>query len=264
MAILERNPYFQSKLRPRRGFPKGFLDKAASVGGSSYYLNGEGIFTRIYVHNYFHLLSGGPFEASWIVDLYSPSGKRTKRFTGQFKGPETVVIDLRNEKNIPEFGVIHTRIITDEKTEVIGEPYTTTFFNEYYRLVPDKGIFAHSLGAPAAAHYPYERVSLGWMNTEGFRPHLLIASGCQYNRIGHSACADCTVTFVNSKKENREIKIGPLKTMACLNVDLFAYDPGMEAHLGREPYYIKFKGKNVLSKPYYYLSDGQRLLGEHT
>lgn len=258
------HPIFVQKLRtPRKGITGRFRD-VLSIGGSSYYIKSEGIETRTYIYNYFNLLEDAKYRSKWEVNFYSSNGKLAKKVKGVFEGAENVIVDSKDIKELDDFGVIHTKIRMDEGSDMFVQPYTTTFFNEYYRPdSPKHGIFAHSLGAPAAIHYSYYRYSSGWSIKTGFRPYLLIASGCKFHRIGHRACAHAKINFINFNKEVLSLEVKKLKTMECRRLDLFELCRPLKEHLADRPFSIVIDGENILSKPYFYQSDGKFLLGEH-
>lgn len=235
-----------------------------SIGGISYYLNTDGIFTRIFLYNYFNLLANEKYKTKWEVDLYSQKGRLLKKLVGVFEGPETVVLDTAIIHGLDKYGTIHTKIKASHPLHMLRDPYTTTFFNEYYMGADDKkGIIAHSLGAPAAIHYEYHRYSSGWSIKPGFKPYLLIASGCKYHKIGHGKCSGARITFINSKKEKMELELEKLKPMEMRRLDLFQLLPGLTDHLSDKGFSIVIEGENILSKPYLYQSDGNFLMGEH-
>ncbi len=255
------HPIFVKKMCDRKGIIGRFRD-ILSVGGISYYIKSEGIQTRIYIYNYFHLLADENFKSKWEVNLYSRDGKIAKKLTGAFEEGETVVLDTAEISELDDFGVIHTKIKCAHG--MFDQPYTTTFFNEYYR--PDStnhGVFAHSLGAPAAIHYTYNRYSSGWSLKSGFRPYMLIGSGCKFNKIGHGKCTRANLTFINYKKEKMSLEMERLRPMESRRLDLFAILPGLEGHLSDKAFSIVIEAENLLSKPYFYQTDAKFLMGEH-
>lgn len=259
----DSHPIFIKKLVQRKGLIGRFRDML-SIGGISYYLKTEGIETRIFLYNYFNLLADENFKTKWELNLYSRKGKILKKLAGFFEGSETVVVDTKHMRGLDECGVIHVKINPSSASKMLLEPYTTTFFNQYYMPSDDtKGIIAHSLGAPAAIHYAYNRYSSGWSIEAGFKPFLMIASGCKFHKIGHGKCSGAKLIFINSKKEKMEMTLEKLKPMELRRLDLFEILPELKEHLADKVFSIVIEGENILSKPYLYQSDGVFLMGEH-
>lgn len=258
-------PFFIKEFVPARTarFRSSNRDHLA-LGNISYYVHDEVFLTRVYLYNYFRFLCDADIPARYKIELYTRKGKLAATLAGKFKG-DTEVIELSQIPGLDAFGILRVRIIPDSPEVFIPHAHSTIFYNEYYRLGSSTAVMAHSLHIPAARHSkdPYVRTSPALLIPEGFRPYLLIASGCSFNQWGHPACSTASLNFINEKKEERKILVSPMKPLESQRLDLFAMDGGLQKHIGARPFILQVTGKEYLAKPFIFITNGVSYMGEH-
>lgn len=235
-----------------------------SSGAVHYYLHNEaGWYTRVFLHNYFNLLADAPFPAIWKIFLFDRLGKKLRSISGSFGEAETAMIDLRQFTDLDQSGIIEAHVIAQAPGLRFSHPYRTVFFVEHYLPDTTKSIIAHSLGLFEPTHFSYHRVSTGWITPINFRPYLFIGSSCNHHSFGHSLCSVGTVSFINYKNKRHNLSIPAGGPRSCRKLDLYKLDPYLLEHLEGKPYYIEIDGKNILSKPFLFQTDGVRAMAEH-
>lgn len=236
-----------------------------STGTISYYMHhDEGWCTRTYLHNYYALLAQEPFPAEWETRFYARDGRLVHRGTGSFNGPETVVIDSANLKNLDTYGVIYTHVRVKSSKYFFPEQYNSIFFNEYYVPGTERSIFAHNLGGSLkATHYSYHRLGTSAVTPPGFRPYLFLANACAFHPWGHPDCGRATVTVINHAEIKKTIVVPSLPRLSCHKLDLFALCPELPEHMNNQSYILEVEGKNILAKPFLFQTNGKQCLAEH-
>ncbi|MEK7623236.1 MAG: hypothetical protein AAB408_01015 [Patescibacteria group bacterium] len=268
----KKSGLFAQKLIPRTERPLMTLaNDLLSIGSVSYYFAGsiggasDRWQTKIFLHNYFPLLADALFPAEWEVRLYGAEGQLLWCQSGEMTGaPATVVLDTATIPGLDTYGVVFVHIKGHPKEMVFKEQYASVFFTEYYVPGTQKKILAHSLGGSLkATHYAYHATSTSWVTPPGFRPYLFLANGCDFQDWCHPRCAQARVTFINDKKQKAVITVPPFGKRACQQIDLFAREPKLQAHLGDRPYQIEVDGDNILPKPYLFETNGTHVFAEH-
>ncbi len=236
-----------------------------ALGNISYYINDDVFFTRVYVHNYFKFLCDADVPARYVIRCYNRKGVQVAQIKGDLTDVETEVIELKDIKGLDTFGVFRVSIIPTSPDMFIPHAHATIFFNEYYRPGSPNSIIAHSLHVPTSRHSDavYTRTSPGLVVPEGFRPYVLIAGGCGFHPFMHPACASAEISFTNEKGEKRTVPVPAMKPLECRRLDLFAMDPELRSHIGTRPFVLSVVGKDFLSKPFIFISNGTTTSGEH-
>lgn len=236
-----------------------------ALGNISYYINDDVFFTRVYVHNYFKFLCDADVSARYVIKCYDRSGVLVAEVKGNLTNTETEVLELKEIKGLDTFGVFRVYLIPTAPDMFIPHAHATIFFNEYYHPGSPNSIIAHSLHVPTPRHSDaiYTRTSPGLVVPEGFRPYVLIAGGCSFHPFMHPACASAEASFTNEKGKERKIPIPSMKPLQCQRLDFFAMDPGLQKHIGTRPFVLSIAGKDFLSKPFIFISNGTTTSGEH-
>lgn len=239
-----------------------------SLGNSSYYINDEMFKTRVYIYNYFQFLLDGDFPAKWHVRFYGKDGRYITKRSGVLIDHATEILDLADIPGLDEYGLMRVYLIPTSKKVFIPDVHVTMFCNEYYPASPNRttALMAHNLHIPIATHGTniHQRVSPGLVIPDGFKAYLFIAGGCNFHPLGHPACTDAYVSFVNEKGESRHVVSPNMKPLECHKLDLFAMDPKLREHVGTRPFNLKITGHGFLAKPFFLFTNGQIALGEHT
>lgn len=235
----------------------------ATLGNISYYVNDDVFLTRVYLYNYFKFLGDGNIPATYVVRCYDRSGKEVAMLTGAL--PDAAVIELTDVKGLDSFGVFRVHIIPALKNMLIPTAHASLFFNEYYHPCSSNAVIAHSLHVPTPRHsnVTYHRTSPGVMIPEGYRPFVLIAGGCSFPTTLHPYCGSATISITNEEGRERTISAPSLKPLSCERLDLFALDPELREHIGPRPFILRISGKDFLSKPFIFITNGTTTVGEH-
>lgn len=261
------HPLFVKEFAPARKKPLlSFLRNDLALGNISYYINDDVFVTRVYVHNYFRFLCDADVPARYVIKCYNRAGKQVAVQRGELGSTlETKIVELKDIKGLDTFGVFRVYLIPASPDMFIPHAHATIFFNEYYRPGSPNSIIAHSLHVPTARHSDavYTRTSPGLVIPDGFRPYVLIAGGCSFPHFLHPACASATVSLTNEKGEERSVEVTPMKPFECQRLDLFSIDPVLREHVGTRPFILSISGKDFLSKPFIFISNGTMTSGEH-
>ncbi len=240
--------------------PKIFFNP---VGAISYFVCGTAFETRIYIQNYFPLLTdSSDAGAKWSVDIFSASGNKIETKTGTLHGSAGAVITLSDEKKYGAFGILWVKIAFDDKEYTASKPFGTIFFTELTRRTKGRThkILMHSLGFPTASFYEYDRTSTGLMLPEDSTPNLLYANGSQLR----GSSASMSLAVINAKRESLSLTLPNIETSLGANkVNLFDIEPHLGAHIGNEPFSIRMSGTNILGKPLIIMEGAETFKGDH-
>lgn len=260
------HPMFTKRLQPTQTHP--ILSRVRGVLGlwnNCYYLHGAfGLITKTYLSNYFNFLCDAHIAASWRIQCLERNGKQVLNLEGDFSNQETVVVDFAEYKGLDEFGIMRVQIIPRSTELFLTEVHATHYDKEFYKPGSPNGIMAHSLHVTRAGHGPeYQRVSPGLLVPDGFSPHLLIASGCNFSPILHTACAKASLQFTNFENAKQTHAVPSMKPGQCLLLDLFFLYPSLKDHIQNKPFGLRVLGENFLAKPFIIFSNGETIMGEH-
>lgn len=247
--------------RPIRTLERDVL----ALWNSSYYFNGKfGLFTKLYLTNYYRFLCDADMPASWHVQCLKRDGSLARELNGDFGSRPAEIIDLAKQSGLDEYGLLRVKIILRSKEYVLPRIHASLFFTEYERPGTTTTLMAHSLHVGMASHGPaYTRISPALIVPPSFRPHLLIASGCGFHRWLHPACANAALTFIPANNLAKTFFIKPMKPRACQAIDLFDEFNGLEEHIGHEPFLLRVHGQQFLAKPFIFFTNGEAIMGEH-
>lgn len=191
-------------------------------------------------------------------------GKQVLDLKGNFYNQETSVIDFAEYQGLDKFGVMRVQVILRSPELFLPKLHTTMYNKEFYRPGSSNGIMAHSLHVAQATHgLPYPRISPGLLVARGFRPYLLIASGCGFHSFLHPSCAKASLTFINFENNERVYQVPSMRPGQCHLLDLFDSYPSLADHIQDKPFGLKVVGENFLSKPFIIFSNGEAIMGEH-
>lgn len=260
---------FLTNIRKRHFRDHFVTGNMLSRPATSYYLNDSNFETRIFLHNYFALL-GDTVEAKakWIVEIFSHNGERAVLMEGEFKGNQGAMIVVSDLPGVSEFGVIAVKLIFEDADMVIAKPYHAIYYIEYARRnVPrPQKIIYHSLGSPAAGIFDYARDNYtpgSFLPTDS-KPYFLYANGTLLNLKGGRSHAKATLKIINWKGKILEIALPEIAhSLETKKVDILALCPDLHQHLEGKPFNLKIKGRNVLSKSFWYVLGEKVFLGEH-
>ncbi len=260
------HPAFIQRLVPSRTRP--ILSRARrvlSLQNNCYYLHGAfGLYTKTYLTNYFNFLCDTKMPASWHIECLRRDGTKGLKLTGDFSDQETTVIDFAEYNGLDAFGVMRVQVILRSPEIFLPDVHATLYYKEFYTPGSVIGIMAHSLHVAKANHgIPYPRISPGLLVPPGFRPHLLIASGCGFQPFMHAACANASLAFINFENKKQIYSVSAMKPGECLRIDLFEQYPALSAHLQNKPFALQVVGENFLAKPFILFSNGTTVMGEH-
>lgn len=259
------NALFLKKISPIAKKPWLFLySKFLSSGCIGYYIKENEWQTRIFLHNYFALLNDGLFPAHWEIVFFSRDGKKQTKLNGVFSGSETAIIDLKDVSGLDNYGVTWVKINMNSKTVASSEAYSSVFFSEYYVPNTKKSVIAHSLsGTFKASHHNFSHTGTSFITPKGFTSHLYIANSCNFHAWGHSACGDCSITFINHRGQKLGAFVKNIPAHGCQRLDLQAMVSGLMEHFEDKPYVMEVSGKNLLAIPFLFQTNGTVVLAEH-
>ena len=237
----------------------------APVGGISYFVCGGEYETKIYIQNYFSLLTDSKdAKAKWTLDIYGTSGEKIETKEGRLTGSAGAVITLSDEKKYGKFGTLWTKIAFDDAEYTASKPFGTIFFAEFSKKTAAQSykIIMHSLGFPTASIYDYDRTTTGLMMPADSSPHLIYANGSLLTGRGTSAGG--TIDFINAKHQHLEVKIPEIAlSLGSNKLDLFSISSALRAHIGGEPFSMQMKGHNILGKPLLIMEGKDTFKGDH-
>lgn len=239
-----------------------------ALPATAYYLNDDEFETKVFIHNYFSLLTD--FEqarAKWLMDVYSKDGVPVTHTEGLFTGPKSVVVDIPSAR-ATEFGVVSVKIELLDDTLVIDQPYNAVYYTELTRkssAAPQKVIY-HSLGTPVGSTYDYRRENYtsGSVLSKDLNPYFLYSNGSLVRLGDESSYASGVLHIVNSKGEVLDLALPEIsEPMASRRLDVRKECPAFALHVGDAPFHFRISGKNILSKSFWYLTGPSAFLGEH-
>lgn len=261
--------FFQKNTQPKglfdRFVPPEFLRANATV---SYYLNDHDFTTNIYLHNYFSLLADSEFaHAKWKVDLHGKDGVHCATRSGVFNGKQSVVVNVSEIPGADKYGVALVTLVFDDVEHVMSRPYSTTYYTEYiHKSAKNRGrAIVHSLGMPESAIYSYERNNYvsGTFMPKSCKPFLLIANGSLLH-AGKASQMTGVLDVINQHGETLRIPLPVLAhPLESEMVDLIEVAPTLYEHAHGKPFSLRIAGKNILSKPFWFLIGEQEFYGEH-
>jgi hypothetical protein len=250
IATKEQHPLFLTKFRSL-GTP--WLAKLAntflSAGGMCYVINDGGIKTRIYLHNYFALLNGGPFRVAWKLELYSSEGKLLLTRKGEMMHAETLPIEMDAlSQDIGPVGICMVHIDPLESSFILRNSYMTHFFIEYYTSKAES--LMHSCGhlIPKVHKVTDYIASSIRRDSEAI---LLVSNSC-YRRFHYPKKLlekGVTISFKNHRGELLHHDLDPIMPLASRKVDLRRIWPQLDDFLDNQPALIQVCGPNVFYSP---------------
>ncbi len=265
------HPLLKRYLKKRRIFDRFFPhDLLKSQGAISYFLNDEIFETRLYLYNYFALQSGDSLVcAKWSVDIYSSTGKKVGRKFGTLSGNESVVVTLSDMVGIGEFGIVLVKMELVDKDYFIDHPFYAVYYTEYTRKHTEgqgQKLIVHSLGFPTGSFFDYGRenyTSGSFLPQEG-TPFFMYSSGTLLRLRHEMAYASGSLLVYNFKGEELELLLPKIKKpLASMKINLDKEYPNFRTHIAGKPFTFKIKGKNILSKSFWYIHGKNIFVGEH-
>lgn len=237
--------FFDVKLRSIRNLLNGFL----SDGGAGYYFLAEGIRTRLYLYNYFALLSGNSFPAEWQVRFYSTDGLRSRTVRGKFEGEETVVLDAeRYAQGLGDMGICIAHIRPMKGSFSMKVSYQTIFFMEFF--TPSGRSFIHSFAYPVPKLYQAHDILISSM-TPTADSFLLVSNSCD-RFFGAPAIIrkrGFSIELENYRGDMRRVELPPVTPLSCRIIHFRELWKDLGDFLGDEPAIINISGPNLLYSP---------------
>jgi hypothetical protein len=250
LANRQQHPLFLSMLRDVRvPWVAHLANRFLSAGGMCYFMEEEGVKTRMYIYNYFAFLNGGPFRAKWQLRAYSGDGKRTMVQKGEISQSETITVEMEPfARKLGPLGLCMIHLIPAEKSFITRNSFMTHFFIEYYTSQAESVM--HSLGHPVPkVHKVNDYITTSFQ--AGGDAYILVSNSC-YRRFHYPAKLfknGFRISLRNSKGESRHYEMKPLLPLATEKVNLRKIWPDLDAFTLGKPVVIQICGPNVLYSP---------------
>jgi hypothetical protein len=245
-----RHPLFLKKLL-NLGLPwlGNLVNRFLSVGGMCYFINEDGIKTRVYIYNYFALLHGGPFRAKWVLRAYSQDGKRTLEKKGELYQSETISIEMGAfARELGPLGLCMVHLYPAEGGITIRNSYMTHFFIEYYTASSES--LLHSLGHPVPKLHKVNDYITSSIQP-GSDALLLVSNSC-YRAFHYPKklfTKGIRIGLTNARRQYRSFDLKPILPLATEKVDLRKEWPDLNDFLAGQPALLQICGPNVLYSP---------------
>src|SRR3989344_3152356 len=121
------HPIFVQQLSLPKGAPSGKKQERRSRGGAHYYINdpATGMRTRVYLHNYFSLLTDADLPAKWRLAVYGRDGAFLSESTGRLSRSQTAIVELAELPRLDQYGMVFVHIDPEPDVAYFTQPLST-------------------------------------------------------------------------------------------------------------------------------------------